>query len=206
MTDKTIEEILVNVASRSTSIKKKVGAILIRDGQWIASGYNHDINFPEGNCENTITLKTFDSVIHAEMDCIRNYEGQYGTNDDMSFLTMYITHEPCISCQAALLKKKCKWEVRKKMAEPNKVDGVEATLQQRGGVYGAFKDNAQVTQTLMDIVTSLNKRPLEKFELEALHMIMHKVSRIIVGTKTKKDNWHDIAGYAKLAEDLTVDQ
>lgn len=206
MGGKGIEELLLEVASRSTSIKKKVGAILVTEGKWLSSGYNHDLNFPTGNCENSVTLKTFDSVIHAEMDCLRNYEGQYGTNDDMSYLTMYITHEPCISCQAALLKKKCKWEVRKKMTEPNKTDGVEATLQQRGSVYGSFKDNAQTTQTLMDVIESTKKRPLEKFEIEALHMICHKISRIVCGLKTKKDNWHDIAGYAKLAEDLTVDQ
>ncbi len=209
MGGKSIEELLLEVASRSTSIKKKVGAVLVNEGKFISSGYNHDINFPTGNCENTVTLKTFDSVIHAEMDCIKNYEAQYGTNDDMSYLTMYITHEPCISCQAALLRKKCKWEVRKKMTEETVgqvLAKIDVTLKERGNAYGAFEGNALITQSIMEVLTDNAKRNLERFELEALHMIAHKMSRIVNGQQTKRDNWHDIAGYAKLAEDLTVDQ
>lgn len=83
---------------------------------------------------------------------------------------------------------------------------VKDTLVQRGSMYGSFLDNANCTQALMDVIHKHAKRPLEAFEIEALHMNMHKVSRIIIGQRTKKDNWHDIAGYATLAEEQTTDQ
>ena len=36
---------------------------------------------------------------------------------------------------------------------------------------------------------------------ESLDMIMHKITRIIIGREDFADHWHDIAGYAKLAEE-----
>jgi len=35
---------------------------------------------------------------------------------------------------------------------------------------------------------------------EALEMIAHKIGRILNGDPNYADSWHDIAGYAKLAE------
>ena len=83
---------------------------------------------------------------------------------------------------------------------------IKKTLKQRGGAYGSFFDNANCTQELMGVVEHRARHKLTTSEVEAIHMIMHKISRIIIGNKTKKDNWHDIAGYAMLAEDLTKDQ
>ena len=85
-------------------------------------------------------------------------------------------------------------------------DTVDATIQERGKVYGSFKANANCTQNLMEMMEVCKQRQLDKFEREAIHMIFHKISRIVCGTKTKKDNWHDIAGYAKLAEIETKDE
>jgi hypothetical protein len=123
---------------------------------------------------------------------------------------MFITHEPCSGCRAALLAANIPYEVMKK--GPNMTGllcgttHVDATLKERGGVYGNFEDNANFTQEIMQVIQANIERPLANYEREALHMIAHKMARIVCGKKTKKDNWHDIAGYAKLAEDLTVDQ
>ena len=83
-----------------------------------------------------------------------------------------------------------------------------SALAERGSAYGSFAGNARCTQSIMHVLQETAKasgRELEDFELEAMHMIAHKLSRVCNGLKTKKDNWHDIAGYAKLAEDLTKD-
>lgn len=84
---------------------------------------------------------------------------------------------------------------------------VEETLEVRGSDYGTFENNARCTQKMLNILedsAALSGRVLKDYELEAAHMVLHKLSRIVCGMP-KKDNWHDIAGYAKLAEDLTTD-
>lgn len=86
---------------------------------------------------------------------------------------------------------------------------VQDTLRSRGSVYGTFEMNAKCTQAVMKVLLAhavCAGRELAPHELEALHMVAHKMSRIVNGLRTKKDNWHDIAGYATLAEELTVDQ
>ena len=80
---------------------------------------------------------------------------------------------------------------------------IDSTLVERGNRYGLFKDNALVTQTLTQHMHNhWNWAKLSDDKKEALEMIMHKISRILNGDPEYKDNWHDIAGYAKLAEDL----
>jgi deoxycytidylate deaminase len=129
--------------------------------------------------------------------------------------TMYITNEPCTSCRASLFSAGIKYIVQRK--DPSKMTmvgsecglsvqdtNINDTLKERGSVYGQFVNNADCTQNIVDILISSSKRLLQNYEKEALHMIAHKMSRIVCG-KHKKDNWHDIAGYAKLAEDLTND-
>lgn len=87
------------------------------------------------------------------------------------------------------------------------VDDVEKLLEERGDKYGAFMGHARVTQELMDLCTTslrnnLNFTDLERADeavlLEALHMIMHKVGRIVNGDPMYKDSWDDVAGYARL--------
>jgi hypothetical protein len=79
---------------------------------------------------------------------------------------------------------------------------VDATLEQRGSSYGEFKDNALVTQSLMNALRlhSISfANPLLDTDEEAMHMICHNIARIVCGHGEVVDNWHDIAGYAKLA-------
>lgn len=80
---------------------------------------------------------------------------------------------------------------------------VEDTLKERGKRYGEFKDHAEISQNLKDQITHLeNFMLMEANKKEALEMILHKIARILNGDPNYKDNWHDIQGYAKLAEDL----
>ena len=80
---------------------------------------------------------------------------------------------------------------------------IKQTLEQRGSTYGDFKDHARVTQALKATAEEhgINWNMLKDTHREALEMIFHKIGRILNGDPDYKDNWHDIAGYSKLAED-----
>lgn len=85
------------------------------------------------------------------------------------------------------------------MEEPNKVQRILAT---RGGRYGDYRNNAEVTQQIMRCLEEgLRYGDLNDMHREALHMIAHKMSRIVNGDANWHDSWDDIAGYAKLVSD-----
>jgi hypothetical protein len=74
-------------------------------------------------------------------------------------------------------------------------------LSQRNSTYGSFLDNASVTN---DLYSCIELRVLEEepYIKEALHMILHKISRIACGDKSYKDNWVDIIGYSQCVLDI----
>jgi hypothetical protein len=75
-------------------------------------------------------------------------------------------------------------------------------LQQRGGTHGNFTDNARFSQQLKFIVElSPNWENMSDVQREALHMILHKISRICAGNPDEPDHWADMAGYATLVVD-----
>lgn len=78
---------------------------------------------------------------------------------------------------------------------------VASTLAQRGNTHGEFSINAQISQDLKDILrASPGWESLSPDKKEALDMVMHKSARICTGDANEPDHWHDIAGYATLAE------
>ena len=79
---------------------------------------------------------------------------------------------------------------------------VTETLTERGIRYGKFKDHAELSQQLKEVMQCADGwNHLEPDMREALEMIQHKVARILYGDPTYADSWHDIAGYAKLVDD-----
>ena len=81
---------------------------------------------------------------------------------------------------------------------------IAATLEERGKRYGDFMGHAQITVQLLQVVSDsmLQKgNTLEADQFEALHMIFHKIGRIVNGDPNYADSWHDIAGYAQLVAD-----
>ena len=79
---------------------------------------------------------------------------------------------------------------------------VTETLTERGNRYGKFKDHAELSQQLKEVMRdSVGWARLEPDMREALEMIQHKVARILNGDPTYADSWHDISGYAKLVDD-----
>jgi hypothetical protein len=82
---------------------------------------------------------------------------------------------------------------------------VEKTLEVRGSKYGTMENNANVTQLLMRVLkTGTSYESLDDMHLEVLHMIMHKISRMVNGDPDYVDNPHDIAGYAVLLENYLI--
>lgn len=77
---------------------------------------------------------------------------------------------------------------------------VEETLAQRQNTHGDFAVNAEAAQVLKRTVVAYKTQTLSTVQAEALDNICQKIARIITGNPNHADNWHDIAGYATLAE------
>jgi hypothetical protein len=84
---------------------------------------------------------------------------------------------------------------------PVPVDALASTLQARGAVYGDFINNAALSQDLKGRMRSEPRwQTLPADQQEALDFFCSKMSRILTGSASHIDNWHDIAGYARLVE------
>lgn len=83
---------------------------------------------------------------------------------------------------------------------------VNEILKERGGNYGDFHTQANLSQTLKSIITqhyvSVHGESMPNFMAESLAMICHKIARIANGNPTYADSWVDIAGYAQLVVDI----
>lgn len=86
------------------------------------------------------------------------------------------------------------------------MSSVKQTLQDRGRHYegpGGYADTAEISQDLKGIIrNSLNwaQCNLSSAQMESLDMIANKLARVLCGNADHTDTWHDIAGYATLAE------
>ena len=82
---------------------------------------------------------------------------------------------------------------------------LNATLAERGSRYGDFTDHASIAQGLQDVMRSgVNWIRVDCVKRQALTAMADKIARILSGDPEYTDNWHDIAGYAKLAEDRCI--
>lgn len=83
---------------------------------------------------------------------------------------------------------------------------VTTTLDERGARYGDFSDHAEIAQALQDVMRArVGWTRLSDDKKQALTVIADKIARILNGDPEYRDNWHDIQGYAKLAEDRCSD-
>ncbi len=83
----------------------------------------------------------------------------------------------------------------------SETDSIDSTLKERGSRYGEYKDNARVAQEIKRAMKSgTNSDDLRDIQREALEVIAAKIARIVNGDPDYIDNWHDIAGYARLVE------
>ena len=77
---------------------------------------------------------------------------------------------------------------------------IDKTLEERQGTHGDFAKNAECAQALKLCMYDHVVCSLTHVQREALENICQKMARILTGNPSHADNWHDIAGYATLAE------
>lgn len=108
--DKTWMAVARTMAARSTCLRRRVGAVLVRDNRIIASGYN---GAPKGlpHCEETGCVREKLGVpsgerhelcrgVHAEENCIIQ-AAVFGVSTVGAEL--YCTHQPCSMCAKTLI-------------------------------------------------------------------------------------------------------
>lgn len=84
---------------------------------------------------------------------------------------------------------------------------ITVTLNEREKKYGSFAANAHIAQGLKNVARSTGGwYDLPEDQREALDMIFNKIARQINGAKDYPDNFHNIAGYATLAEQEILSQ
>ena len=90
------------------------------------------------------------------------------------------------------------WVPEKFVEKPN----LSEILDERGKRYGAFIDNAAISQRIKDSCRlGVSYDTLVWDHREAIDMIAAKISRIVTGDPDYVDNWRDIAGFATLVAD-----
>lgn len=79
---------------------------------------------------------------------------------------------------------------------------IDKILAERAKTHGDYTEHAQCTQDIM-LILMLHRNwiYLSPDQKETLHMIAHKMGRVVTGNPNVADHWDDIAGYAKLSAD-----
>lgn len=77
----------------------------------------------------------------------------------------------------------------------------EKLLAERRNTHGEYADHARCTQAILRACQAEKNWPiLSDIMKESIHMIAHKLGRIVSGTPDVADHWADIAGYAVLVQ------
>lgn len=72
-------------------------------------------------------------------------------------------------------------------------------LAERQKTHGEYGEHARCTQEILRVLQAERGYPLlTDMQKESLHMIAHKMGRIVTGNPDIEDHWDDIAGYAVL--------
>lgn len=94
------------ISQQSYCTKRHVGAIIVKDGAIVSTGYNGTISGFENVCEyrNEVgKLKTKPDVLHAETNAITKVACSTISTEGS---TIYITCSPCIECAKLIIQSK----------------------------------------------------------------------------------------------------
>lgn len=94
------------ISQQSYCTKRHVGAIIVKDGAIVSTGYNGTINGFENVCEyrnETGELKTKPDVLHAEANAITKVACSTISTEGS---TIYVTCSPCIECAKLIIQSK----------------------------------------------------------------------------------------------------
>jgi len=111
--DEYFMQIALLVSQRATCLRRRVGAVIVKDKRMLATGYN---GAPSGleHCQQTGCMRERLKIpsgqrhelcrgLHAEQNAIIQ-ASLYGTSVKGS--TVYITNQPCIICAKMLIKRR----------------------------------------------------------------------------------------------------
>lgn len=111
------------IAEQSYCTKRHVGAIIVKDGAIISTGYNGTISGFENVCEyrnEAGELKTKPDVLHAEANAIIKVACSTISTEGA---TIYVTCSPCIECAKLIIQSKIARVVYNTMF--SKLEGLE---------------------------------------------------------------------------------
>jgi len=104
--DATYLKMALQWSKLSRARKKKVGAIIVKDGRIISDGFNGTPYGADNNCENVLedgTLQTKEEVLHAESNAITKLAASTQSSEGA---TLYLTLSPCMECAKLILQSK----------------------------------------------------------------------------------------------------
>ena len=86
-------------AENSYCVRRKVGALIVKDRMIISDGYNGTPSGFENVCENeSLTTKPY--VLHAEANAITKVAKSNNSSDGS---TLYVTTSPCLECSKLII-------------------------------------------------------------------------------------------------------
>lgn len=95
-------EIAERLATLSYATRKKVGAIIVKDNNIIATGYNGTPKSFDNNCEYEVQRQFFTKkeVLHAESNAITKCSKSAQSSEGS---TLYVTLSPCFECSKLII-------------------------------------------------------------------------------------------------------
>lgn len=87
-------------SENSYCIRRKVGALIVKDKMIISDGYNGTPSGFENICEDETTGKTKPYVLHAEANAITKVAKSSNSSEGA---TLYVTASPCIECAKLII-------------------------------------------------------------------------------------------------------
>ena len=114
-------------AQNSYCVRRKVGALIVKDRMIISDGYNGTPSGFENVCEFEDTGKTKPYVLHAEANAITKVAK---SSNSSAGATLYVTDAPCVECAKLIIQAGIVRVVYSK--EYRVMDGIE--LLERAGI------------------------------------------------------------------------
>lgn len=92
-------KIALTVSTASYCKRKQVGAVIVKDNNIVAIGYNGTISGSDNNCEDC-NGNTLNEVLHAETNAIAKCSASSTSSCDSE---MYVTLSPCFDCAKIII-------------------------------------------------------------------------------------------------------
>ena len=118
-------------AGNSYCVRRKVGALLVKDQMIISDGYNGTPSGFENVCEEDGVTKPY--VLHAEANAITKIARSSNSSDGS---TLYVTASPCIECAKLIIQAGIKRVVYSEKYRLE--DGIE--LLKRAGIEVVYQE------------------------------------------------------------------